>query len=65
MIPQTFEEWVNCIVNDCKIELTEEFASKRLETYENSTHPETKKFLELYGETHLNNIKKWFKQIKK
>ncbi len=63
MIPRTFEEWRNCIVNDCKIELTKEFAMKRLQVYENNQHPETQKFEKSYGKKHLDNIIYWYKKI--
>jgi len=63
MIPKTFEEWRNCIVNDCKIDLTKAFAQNRLKVYEDKNNPKTKKFIKLYGETHLNNIIHWFKKI--
>ena len=63
MLPQTFEEWRNCIVNDCKIDLTKTFAEKRLTVYENGKHPETRKFISLYGEQHLNNIIHWYKMV--
>ena len=63
MIPHTFDEWKNCIVNDCNIELTKEFAKKRLSVYENATHPETQNFEKLYGKQHLNNVIYWFKKV--
>lgn len=63
MIPQTFEEWKHCIVHDCDIELTKSFATKRLSVYENHNHPETRKFVELYGKQHLDNVIQWYKQI--
>ena len=63
MIPYTFEEWKNCIVNDCKINLTKEFAQKRLKVYTNKQNPETKKFIQLYGEDHLNNIVYWLNKV--
>lgn len=63
MIAQTFEEWKNCIVNDCKINLTKEFAKSRLKVYEDRSKPETKKFIKLYGESHLNNIIYWLKKV--
>lgn len=63
MIPQTFEEWKNCIVNDCKINLTKEFALQRLAVYSNKNNDATKKILALYGEIHLQNIINWFKKI--
>lgn len=63
MIPSTFEEWKNCIVHDCKIKLTQDFAQKRLQVYEDRSKAETKQFIKLYGESHLNNIVHWLKQV--
>jgi len=62
MIPATFEQWKNCIVNDCKIKLTKDFIAGRLKVYRAKNHPETKKFKELYGEQHLNDIIHWFER---
>jgi hypothetical protein len=63
MIPQTFNDWTNCIVNDCKINLTKEFALQRLSVYQDNKNTETQKFISLYGEQHLQNIIKWFQNI--
>lgn len=63
MIPQTFEQWKNCIVNDCKINLTKDFAQQRLAVYQDKKNNETKKIVSLYGEQHLQNIINWFKKI--
>ena len=63
MLPRTFEEWRNCIVNDCKINLTKDFAAQRLKVYQDSNNQETEKFIELYGESHLQNIIHWYKQV--
>lgn len=60
MIAKTFDEWENCIINDCGIPLTKDFALKRLKVYNNPRNPETKKFVELYGQQHLDNIIYWF-----
>jgi len=65
MIPQTFNDWKNCIVNDCKIDLTEEFANQRLLVYQDNKNSETQKFISLYGEQHLQNIINWLKKIEK
>ncbi|MEL7118395.1 MAG: hypothetical protein AAFO07_03110 [Bacteroidota bacterium] len=62
MLSRTFEEWKNCITVDCKIKLTKDFIQKRLKVYENRKNPETRKFIELYGEDHLNNVIYWFKR---
>jgi len=64
MIPQTFDNWISCIVNDCKIDLTKEFASERLDIYQNVNNAETQKFISLYGKQHLQNIINWFKLVK-
>lgn len=63
MIPQTFDEWKDCIINDCKIDLTTEFAAKRLEVYQDKNNLETRKFVSLYGEQHLQNIINWLERI--
>ena len=63
MIPQTFDEWKNCVTSDCKINLTKTFAQQRLAIYQDIKSRETQKFISLYGEQHLQNIIKWFKQI--
>lgn len=62
MVPQTFEEWKNCIINDCNIKLTKEFTQKRLKVYQDKYNPETKKFVQLYGKEHLNNVIYWLKR---
>ena len=63
MIPQTFEQWKNCIVKDCGIDLSKNFITQRLSVYQNRSSQETKKFVSLYGEQHLNNIINWLKRV--
>lgn len=63
MVPQTFNDWKNCISIDCGIALTKEFAQRRLFIYSDLENLETKKFVSLYGQLHLNNITQWLKQI--
>jgi hypothetical protein len=63
MIPQTFNDWKNCIVNECKINLTREFATQRLAVYQDSKNLETQKFISLYGQQHLLNVIQWLQQI--
>ena len=63
MIPQTFQDWKNCIINDCKIDLTKEFAKKRLFVYTDLNLQETQKFIALYGEQHHKNVIDWFSQV--
>lgn len=63
MVPQTFNDWKNCIVNDCKINLTREFATQRLAVYQDNKNIETQKFISLYGQQHLLNVIQWLQQI--
>ena len=62
MIPETYNEWTNCIVNECKITLTQEFAQQRLKIYQDSNSWETQRFISLYGDAHLKNVIVWFSQ---
>lgn len=63
MIPKTFNDWKDCIVNDCKINFTKEFAAQRLSVYQDNKKTETQKFISLYGEQHLQNIINWLEKI--
>lgn len=63
MVPKTLEAWRSCIINDCKIDLTKDFAQMRLTVYEDRENKETQKFVSLYGEQHLQNIINWYKQV--
>ncbi len=63
MIPVTFDQWKTCIENDCGISLTKTFAESRLLVYTNAQNPETKKFVKLYGQNHLDNVIAWFQLI--
>lgn len=63
MIPQNFAEWQICITQHCKTPLTKSFAEQRLAVYTQPQLPETKKFIDLYGQQHLNNIIDWLQLI--
>lgn len=60
MIPQTFDQWRSCIENQCGIRLTKHFAKHRLAVFRNAEHPETLRFIEIYGKNHLQNIINWY-----
>lgn len=64
-IPHSFDQWKHCIEHDCGIQLTKEFVSQRLKVYENLKNTETKKFVSLYGKSHLDNVVYWFQKIAK
>ncbi len=62
MIAKNYNEWKNCIINDCKIQLTKEYCIERIKVYTNNQNVETLKFIDLYGIQHTENIINWFKQ---
>jgi len=64
MIPKNFHDWVNCITEGCKIDLTYEFAQQRLKVFQDLNNAETKKFKSLYGEEHYKNVLLWYSLIK-
>jgi len=64
MIPQTFNGWANCIVKDCKINLTKEFAEKRLLVYQNNKNSRNPKIYFALWRATFTNIINWFKKIK-
>lgn len=53
MISQTYDQWKNCIINYCKINLTKDYAQQRLAVYQDKDNQETQKFVSPYGEQHL------------
>lgn len=63
MIPLNYSDWKKCIIQDCKIDLTKEFALERLNVYQDNRNPETLKFISLYGVEHLRNIIQWYTQV--
>jgi hypothetical protein len=62
MIPQTFDEWKRCIEVDCGLRLTSDFIQRRIAELADDTHPETRKFVRLYGDDHLQRVRAWFQQ---
>jgi hypothetical protein len=65
MIPHSYDEWKKCIVEDCKIKLSQDFVARRLKIYHDKNNPETRQFVKLYGEPHLNNIIYWLERCAK
>ena len=65
MIPRTFEDWRYCITEKCKIELTPDFARKRLETLKDASQQEAKVFIQHYGIIHWRNVVRWYSRVVK
>lgn len=62
MIPKTYPQWYQCITKECGIPVTREFISNRLAVFEDPRNQETRRFVSLYGQPHLDNIIRWFKK---
>ncbi|UTW45097.1 hypothetical protein KFE80_12110 [bacterium SCSIO 12696] len=63
-IPNSYEEWRHCITVECRLELTESFISERIAALQNPRDYSTKKFIQLYGQHHLQKVLGWFEQAK-
>lgn len=64
MLPKTYEQWRHCITVECSITLTAEYLEKRSSVLSDKTNKETLTFRKRYGEVHLDNIRRWFKQAR-
>jgi len=64
-IPATYEEWFHCITVKCKIPLTAAFARQRVDVLSDMRAAETRKFTELYGDSHRLRVIEWFRQSAK
>jgi hypothetical protein len=60
VISKTYEQWKFCIIKKCGISLTFEYIEVRLSVLCNEQNEERNKFIELYGQEHLNNVIDWF-----
>ncbi len=64
MIPKTYQQWYQCITKECGIPITKEFILQRLAILEDHKNEETRRFISLYGQHHLDNIIQWFKKAR-
>ena len=63
--PKTYEEWRHCITVECGLELTPEYISERISALQNDGDYHTQRFVELYGQQHLQQVLDWFIQAQK
>lgn len=64
MIPRSYDEWYVCIVDECKIELNQNYINKRLAILNNQALEETRIFREKYGDKHWRDVISWFSRAK-
>ncbi|MBK8227559.1 MAG: hypothetical protein IPK70_10345 [Flavobacteriales bacterium] len=63
MIPHTYEDWHRCITVDCGITLTRPFVLERLAILSDDDHPETQRFIQLYGDPHRLGVVAWYERV--
>jgi len=59
-IPETYEQWRHCIVVECGIALTVDFAARRMAVLEDEGAEETRRFRKAYGDAHWQAVRGWF-----
>ena len=64
IIPQTYDDWYQCITAGLKQDLTLPFIDKRINALNSPSEPSTKRFVELYGEQQRLKTVQWFEQAK-
>lgn len=55
-----YDDWRSCITIECSIPLTPEFIQARLNALRNPRDLHTQKFLDEWGQAHLNQVIHWF-----
>ncbi|MEM9059723.1 MAG: hypothetical protein AAGD13_04605 [Pseudomonadota bacterium] len=65
IVPETYEEWENCITVKCGIPLTAKFVEDRIEALENTRDYGTRKFIDQWGEAHHARTLAWFREAEK
>ena len=63
-IPQSYEEWRQCIVVECGLELTPGFIDQRIASLQNNSEYYTQQFIRLYGRQHHQRVLGWFMQAR-
>lgn len=62
---QTYEDWQHCITVSCGIPLTKEYVEMRIAALADDSAYGTMRFIEVWGERHLEQVKKWFAQAQR
>ncbi len=57
-----YDDWKHCITVLCGIPLTQAYVNERLAALRNPADYKTQKFLEAWGEAHLERVIGWFEQ---
>ena len=56
----TYEDWKHCITVECRLSLNPEFITERLDALKDPGDHHTQKFVQEWGQAHLNQVIQWF-----
>lgn len=62
VIPQTYDEWEQCITVKCGIPLTADYVAGRIGALEDGGDFHTRKFIERWGTAHHARTLGWFRE---
>jgi hypothetical protein len=63
VIPESYEQWLDCITIRCGINLTDNYIQSRLTELRDAEHPKTVEFATKYGNQHLKQVIRWFERV--
>jgi len=63
-LPLSYQNWKHCITQLCSIELTPEYIEARIATLGDHTGYEAQRFIQTWGEAHLERVRQWFAQAR-
>lgn len=64
-IPQSYDQWRECITERCGIPLTRVFVESRLKELRDAAHPQTRQFIGKYGTEYTNLVIGWFESAER
>ena len=64
IVPCSYDEWKHCITVLCRIPLTPRYVDARIAALADPRDYGTQRFIETWGEAHLDNVRGWFNQAR-
>jgi hypothetical protein len=62
MIPEHYPDWRHCIETVCGIPLTPDYIRERIAALADPHEFHTQRFVDCYGDAHLQRVRAWFAQ---
>jgi hypothetical protein len=61
----TYEDWLHCLVELCRIRPTPEYVTARLAELRNEHDPATRRFVQSWGDAHRLRVVAWFERLQR